>query len=63
LRAVLGGTGSKAETDIVILNAAALLYTAGRAESLKDAADVARESLLTGKSAKLLNAFIEASNS
>ena len=62
LRTLLDGDGSAAEADIVILNSAALLYTAGKSASLKDGADLARDTLLSGKSGKLLDLYIEASN-
>ncbi len=62
LRILLDGEGSPAQSDIVILNAAALLYTAGQAASLKDAAGAARDALLSGKSGKILDLYVEASN-
>jgi len=62
LRTLLDGDGSAAEADIVILNSAALLYTAGKSASLKDGADLARDTLLSGKSGKLLDLYVEASN-
>jgi anthranilate phosphoribosyltransferase len=62
LRILLDGEGSPAQSDIVILNAAALLYTAGKAASLKDAAGAARDALLSGKSGKILDLYVEASN-
>jgi anthranilate phosphoribosyltransferase len=61
LRNLLEGTASKPETDITILNAAALRHTAGKAATLKDAADVARDVLLSGKAARVLDNYIEAS--
>ena len=61
LRALLSGRGALAENDITILNAAALLHTAGKAATLKDAADQAREVLLTGRASKVLDSYIEAS--
>ncbi|HEY6048810.1 MAG TPA: anthranilate phosphoribosyltransferase [Sphingomicrobium sp.] len=61
LRALLSGRGGQAENDIVILNTAALLHTAGMATSLKEAADEAREVLLSGAPAKVLDRYIEAS--
>ena len=61
LRTLLSGDGSQAETDITILNAAALLLTAGKAESLKEAAGAARDVLLSGRAAKVLDSYIEAS--
>ena len=61
LRALLAGRGAQAEADIVVLNSAALLLTAGKAGSLKEAADQARDALLSGAAAKVLDAFIEGS--
>ena len=62
LRRLLDGEGAQAEQDIVILNAAALLFTAGKAATLKDAADLARDALLSGRSGKVLDRYIEASH-
>lgn len=61
LRSLLEGRGSEAETDITILNAAALLHTAGKAGTMKDAADLARDALLSGRAAKVLDSYVEAS--
>jgi anthranilate phosphoribosyltransferase len=61
LRALLAGTGSTAETDITVLNAAALLHTARKAATLKEAAALAREALLSGRAAEVLDGYIEAS--
>ncbi len=62
LRNLLGGRGSRAENDIVMLNSAALLLTAGKAATLKDAAAQARDALLSGAAGKVLTAYVEASN-
>ena len=62
LRIVLDGDGSQAESDIIILNCAALLLTAGKAPTLMEAAAIARDVLLSGRSGKLLDTYIEASN-
>jgi anthranilate phosphoribosyltransferase len=61
LKALLAGRASRAEEDIVILNAAALLLTAGKAATLREAAELAREALASGRSAKVLESFIEGS--
>jgi anthranilate phosphoribosyltransferase len=61
LRALLSGDGARAETDIVILNAAALLKTAGKAATLREAAELAREVLREGKAGQVLDNYIEAS--
>jgi len=46
---------------MVILNAAALLQTAGLAASMRDAAEQARDALLSGAAGKILDAYVEAS--
>ena len=61
LRALLEGRGTQAESDIVTLNTAALLLTAGLAASLREGADRARDTLLAGKGAAVLDAYVEAS--
>ena len=62
LRKLLHGEGAQAEQDIVILNAAALLFTAGKAATLKDAAGLARDALQSGKAGQVLDLYIEASH-
>ena len=61
LKALLEGRGAGAEQDIVILNTAALLHTAGLAESLKEGAALARDALASGGAAKVLAQYVEAS--
>ena len=62
LRTLLAGKGSRAEADIVALNAGALLMTAGLSEDLRMGVALARDALRSGKAGKLLTRFIEASN-
>ena len=62
LKLLLAGQGTQAENDIVILNTAALLLTAGKAATLTDGADQAREALLSGQAGVVLDRFVEASN-
>ena len=61
LRALLDGGGSSAEQDIAILNTAALLLTAGKAPTLIDGAEFAREMLLSGRAGAVLDSYVEAS--
>ena len=61
LKGLLDGRGAGPEEDIVILNAAALLQTAGLAASLREGAVLARDALSSGGAAKVLSDFIEAS--
>ena len=60
-RALLSGGGSRAEQDITILNSAALLLTAGKAASLREGAELARDALLSRRAGAVLNAYVEAS--
>lgn len=62
LRLLLAGQGSRAENDIVVLNAAALLLTAGKAATLRDGAEAASDALLSGRAGAVLDAYVEASN-
>jgi anthranilate phosphoribosyltransferase len=61
LKALLAGKAGQGEQDIVILNSAALLLTAGKAATLREGAELARESLASGRAAKVLDRFVEAS--
>lgn len=61
-QALLHGQGNRAEQDITILNAAALLWTAGKSDTLREAADLARDALLSGRAGEVLDSFVEASN-
>jgi anthranilate phosphoribosyltransferase len=62
LRILLGGGAPDADRDIVILNTAALLMTAGLAGSLRDGAEHARDVLASGDAGRVLDRFVEASN-
>ena len=61
LSALLAGAGG-AYRDIVVLNAAAALVVAGRADTLSPAAEMARRSLDSGAAAGTLDALVRASN-
>ena len=62
LRAIFDGKGSRAERDVVALNAGALLHVAGRADSLADGVSRAGKAIDDGKAAQTLAAYVEASN-
>jgi anthranilate phosphoribosyltransferase len=59
--ALLAGRGTRAEEDIVILNTAALLTTAGKADNLREGADLARQAITSGGATRVLKAYVEAS--
>src|SRR6476619_2201560 len=52
LKALLARSAARAEEDIVILNTAALLMTAGKAATLREGAGQAREGLKSGRAAQ-----------
>jgi anthranilate phosphoribosyltransferase len=62
LRALLAGGGAPAERDIVALNAAALLMTAGLAASLREGVAIAAVALASGAAGHVLDRFVEASH-
>ncbi|WP_265587434.1 anthranilate phosphoribosyltransferase [Sphingomicrobium arenosum] len=62
LRAILSGEGSKAERDMVALNAGALLHLAGLHATLADAVAAAGAAIDEGKAGAVLQTYVEASN-
>ena len=60
LKALLAGGGHKAERDVVCLNVAALLLTAGVTSDLKDGVGTALEALASGTAGRVLEAYVEA---
>ncbi len=60
-REILNG-GQGAKTDAVILNAAAGIYVATPDITLKEAVDMAREIIVSGKALEKLNQFVKLSN-
>lgn len=61
IRAVLAGQAGPAR-DIVVLNAAAALWTAGRCETPREAAALAAEAIASGAAADLLARLVERSH-
>ena len=62
LRLLLDGKGNQVEEDITALNSAALLATAGTAQTLREGFAMARDALRSGAAGKVLSRFVEASN-
>jgi anthranilate phosphoribosyltransferase len=62
LRKILSCQAGGAQADIVLLNAAAGIYVAGRAGSLRQGLGMARESLLSGKAFEKLELLVKHSN-
>jgi anthranilate phosphoribosyltransferase len=61
LKALLAGRASGPEEDIVVLNTAALLLTAGKASTLREGAELARDALQQGRARQALERYVEAS--
>jgi len=62
LRALLGGAGSAEERDAVALNAGALLFTAGKAESLREGVELALQVIASAAALQVLSAVVEITN-
>lgn len=62
LKALLHGHGARDEKRAVAINAGALLFTAGRAASLREGAALALDTLASGEADKRLEALIDISN-
>jgi anthranilate phosphoribosyltransferase len=63
VRAIVAGTATTAQTDVVILNAAAALLVGDVASEMADAVAKARACLLSGAASAKLQQLIEVSNS
>ena len=62
LKALLLGRGTAAERQAVALNAGALLLTAGKAKTLREAVDVALQTIASGAASRILDGFVEMSH-
>jgi anthranilate phosphoribosyltransferase len=62
LKLLLQGGAPKPETELVAINAGALLMTAGLAENIRDATGVALDTLKSGAAAKVLADYADATN-
>ena len=62
LKSLLSGDEAGVESDMVALNAGALLLTAGMADNLKQATAAARDVLASGAAYQRLLAFVEVTN-
>lgn len=61
-KAILSGEEKGAKRNAVIMNAAACIYIAGKADSLQAAAKIAEEMIDTGKAMEVLNQFVKLTN-
>lgn len=62
IRNILKGKGTQAQQDIVTLNAVFGIHASGIVDHLKEAHELARESIATGKAERKLQQFVEATN-
>lgn len=61
-RDVLEGKEQGAKRDIVLLNAGAALYTIGKAATIKEGVEIARQAIESGKALEKLDEFIQYTN-
>ena len=61
-RDVLEGKEQGAKRDIVLLNAGAALYTIGKAATMKEGVELARQAIDSGKALEKLDEFIQYTN-
>ncbi len=61
-RSIFEGKETGAKRDIVVLNSAAGIYMGGKAGSYKEAIEIAKEIISSGKALKKLNEFVEYTN-
>ncbi|MBG0767813.1 MAG: anthranilate phosphoribosyltransferase [Sphaerochaeta sp.] len=61
-RSILSGTLHGPKRDIVLLNSGCALYIAGKASSIAEGIDMAREAIDSGKALQQLDAFVKLSN-
>lgn len=61
-KAILSGEEKGPKRDAVVLNAAACIYIAGKADSIEAAVKVAEEMIDSGKALEVLNKFVELTN-
>ncbi|MGN0394779.1 MAG: anthranilate phosphoribosyltransferase [Coprococcus sp.] len=61
-RAILSGKEKGAKRNAVVLNAAACIYIAGKADSIKAGVKIAEEMIDSGKAYEVLNKFVELTN-
>jgi anthranilate phosphoribosyltransferase len=61
LKVLLAGRAAGPDEDIVIVNTAALLLTAGMASTLREGAGLARDAIASGRAIQALDQFVEAS--
>ncbi|MCD6521401.1 anthranilate phosphoribosyltransferase [Candidatus Calescamantes bacterium] len=59
MKGILNGTISGPKRDVVLLNAGAVIYLAGKAGTLKEGVKMAEDTLLSGKAKEKLETFIE----
>ena len=62
LRALFDGAGHPVERDMVLINAGALLLTAGLSEDLRMGVALARDGLNSGAAGALLDRYVAASH-
>ena len=61
-RRILSGEETGPKRDATLMNAGAALYIGGKADSMKEGIELAKEIIASGKATETLNKFVEVSN-
>ncbi|MCR5292298.1 MAG: anthranilate phosphoribosyltransferase [Eubacterium sp.] len=61
-RRILSGSENGAKRNATLMNAGAALYIGGKADSIREGIDLARDIIASGKATETLNKFVEVSN-
>jgi anthranilate phosphoribosyltransferase len=62
IRAILSNEGTRAQRDVIVLNAVFGIHASGKVDTLAKAKELAEESLKSGKALKALERFMESTN-
>jgi anthranilate phosphoribosyltransferase len=62
IHSILSNEATRAQRDVILLNAVFGIHASGKANTLAEAKELAEESLKSGKALKALNQFVEATN-
>lgn len=62
IKSILNNTASRPQRNVILLNATFGIHASGKASTLREARELAEESLESGKAMKALEHFVEATN-
>ena len=62
IRRILSSTATREQSEVALLNAAAVIYVAGRAPDIRAGLELARESVRSGNAQSKLDELVEFTN-